>query len=118
MGNVFGAFFFLATPHGGSGLATLLNNVLGISGVLSAKPYVRDLERNAASARIINDNFRMSVDDDVFLWSFFETIRTNLGVTSSLIVDRESATLGEQYSRVSEEVAKANQVLVMKSFNI
>ena len=67
-----------------------------MSGILSAKPYVGDLERNSVSAQIINDDFRVSVNDDVTLWSFFETIQTSMGVTSSLIVDRQSAVLGNR----------------------
>ena len=94
LGQRIRCLFFLATPHRGSDFAALLNNTLRISGVLSAKPYVGDLERNSASAQIINNDFRNCINDDVSLWSFFETVETGMGVTSSLIVDRESAILG------------------------
>ncbi|MCJ1351615.1 MAG: hypothetical protein MMC33_001599 [Icmadophila ericetorum] len=92
--------FFLATPHRGSALAALLNNTLRLSGVLSAKPYVGDLERNSASAQRINDDFKRCVNDSVSLWSFYETVQTSMGVASSLIVDRESAILGFGYETV------------------
>ncbi len=85
--------FFLATPHRGSDFAGLLNNILRATGVLSARPYVADLERNSASAQKINRDFEMYAQD-VSLWSFFETLKTSLGVTSSMIVDRDSAILG------------------------
>ena len=85
--------FFLATPHRGSDFAALLNNILRATGVLSARPYVADLERNSASAQKINRDFEMYAQD-VALWSFFETLKTSLGITSSMIVDRDSAILG------------------------
>ena len=93
--------FFLATPHRGSDFAALLNNTLRLSGVLSAKPYIGDLERNSTSAQMINDEFERCVNDNVSLWSFYETVETSIGVASSLIVDRESAILGKPLSEVS-----------------
>jgi WD40 repeat protein/pimeloyl-ACP methyl ester carboxylesterase len=85
--------FFLATPHRGSDSASLLNNLLSASGVLSARQYVTDLGRNSLSLQIINDEFKKYAND-VELWSFYETVKTRLGLKSAIIVERDSAVLG------------------------
>jgi WD40 repeat protein/pimeloyl-ACP methyl ester carboxylesterase len=85
--------FFLATPHRGSDSASLLNNLLSASGVLSARQYVTDLGRNSLSLQIINDEFKKYAND-VELWSFYETVKTSLGLKSAIIVERDSAVLG------------------------
>lgn len=85
--------FFLATPHRGSDSAQLLNNILRASGAFSARQYVTDLEKNSLSTQTINDEFRLFADD-LLLYSFYETTKTNLGVSSAMIVERDSAILG------------------------
>jgi WD40 repeat protein len=90
--------FFLATPHRGSDSATLLNNALKSSGLMSARPYINDLTRNSVSLQVINDEFRNHADR-VKLWSFFETIQTNFGFQSALVVDKASAVLGYKHER-------------------
>jgi hypothetical protein len=87
------AIFFLATPHRGSGMAQTLNNILRISVTHSARPYVADIERNSGMTQSINEEFR-HYSDGLEIWSLYETLKTNLGVTSALIVDKDSATLG------------------------
>lgn len=89
---------FLATPHRGSDMAVLLNNILSAAG-LSSRPYISDLAKNSPSLDIINDDFRHYADN-VHLWSFYETLKTNLGMQSVMIVERDSATLGFKHERV------------------
>ena len=59
--------FFLATPHRSSVLTALFENALRLSRVLSAKHYVGDLEKNIASAQIINHDSRNYVHDGIML---------------------------------------------------
>lgn len=87
--------FFLATPHRGSDYAALLNNILTVSGVLSPRHYITDLMTGSTSAQLINEDFgRCAGDLPVF--SFYETLRMSLGVTSCVIVDKSSAVLGKR----------------------
>jgi len=84
---------FLATPHRGADIAALLSNMLKASVLHGEKPFVADLERNSITISSINEEFRHYAHD-LQLLSFYETLKTNLGVSSSLIVSQDSATLG------------------------
>lgn len=83
--------YFLATPHRGSDLAKTLGLMLKLSH--SSKPYVGELERNSESIASINDSFR-HISKNLHLWSFYETLESNIGGLQVLIVDPSSATLG------------------------
>lgn len=85
--------FFLATPHRGSDYAALLNNILTVSGFLSPRQYVNDIMTGSTSAQLINDAFEKQASE-LPVFSFYETLRMNLGISSSLIVDKSSAVLG------------------------
>ncbi|KAK4153160.1 hypothetical protein C8A00DRAFT_43887 [Chaetomidium leptoderma] len=86
------SMFFLATPHRGSDMATMLENVLMVG--FGKKPFVADLRPNSAALTAINDTFR-HLAPQLHLWSFYETLPTRGAVpTSRLVVDRHSATLG------------------------
>lgn len=85
--------FFLATPHRGSDYASLLNNVLAISGVLSPRRYIADLMTGSTSAQLINEDFSKHATE-LPVFSFYETLRMSLGVTSGMIVNKNSAILG------------------------
>lgn len=88
------AMTFLATPHRGADLASTLNNVLRISVTHGPRSYVSSLERSSDALNRINDAFRHH-QDDLKLYSFFETQETSMGpVNSALIVRKDSATLG------------------------
>lgn len=89
------SMFFLATPHRGSDSASLLRNILQLSGAHGPKAYVENLVPNSEAIYTINDQFR-HVYHDVQLWSFFETVKTSLG----LIVEKGSAILGLPGERV------------------
>ncbi|KAI1635845.1 hypothetical protein F4809DRAFT_642075 [Biscogniauxia mediterranea] len=49
--------FFIATPHQDSNYASILNNILAISGVLSPRQYIADLTTGSISAQLINEEF-------------------------------------------------------------
>lgn len=85
--------FFLATPHRGSDYAAILNNVLAVSGALSSRHYITDLMTGSTSTQLINEDFgRYASELPVF--SFYEILRTSLGISSCVIVDKSSAVLG------------------------
>jgi len=88
----FYGIIFLATPHRGSDSAQQLSNVLRASIPHGAKPYLVDLERGSGALQAINDDFR-HYSDSLQLRSFYETVKTTIGMNSVLIVDKASATL-------------------------
>jgi hypothetical protein len=87
------SMFFLATPHRGAPSAQRLGSILKLSG--GAKSYVDNLIPNSEAIHTINDQFR-HVFQSVKLWSFFETVKTSLG----LIVEKDSAILGLSGERI------------------
>jgi hypothetical protein len=64
-----------------------------MSGILSQKPFVGDLERNSGAIESTNDEFRHFAPE-FHLQSFYESLKTTIGPSSVLIVDKDSATLG------------------------
>jgi len=85
--------FFLATPHRGSDYASILNDILKVSGILSSREYITDLTSGSTSTELINESF-LAYADGLQIYSFYETLKMNLGVTSVQIVDKHSAVLG------------------------
>jgi triacylglycerol esterase/lipase EstA (alpha/beta hydrolase family) len=49
------AIFFLATPHRGTHLESLLTNILHVTSGI--KPLIQDLHRNSLATQSINDEF-------------------------------------------------------------
>ncbi len=86
--------FFLATPHRGSNYAAVLNNILTVSGVMSSRHYITDLTTGSTSTELINHDFG-TYANDLQIFSFYETLRMNLGISTALIVEKSSAILGE-----------------------
>ena len=86
----FAAIYFLATPHRGSDLARILRNLLRVT---YRRAYVSDLRPNSGAIQVINDAFRHVVNIDIF--SFYETLKIRM--LGSLVVDRDSATLGYRH---------------------
>ncbi|KAJ5958775.1 NACHT and WD domain protein [Penicillium vulpinum] len=85
---------FLGTPHRGSNLAHILNNVLRTIPITSTKIYVSELERGSTSLADINEQFR-NMCGDLELVSFHETLKTTLGPgVKAMVVEKESAVLG------------------------
>ncbi|KAL9591797.1 MAG: hypothetical protein Q9179_007362 [Wetmoreana sp. 5 TL-2023] len=87
----FHTIYFLATPHRGSDSARLLSNMLQAANL--ARGYITDLERGSVTLQSINDEYR-NYSGLVKIWSFYETQKLKMGITSTLIVDPESAMLG------------------------
>ena len=106
---------FLATPHRGSHYAKILNNILSTS-LLGApsKAYIDDLDTRSRALQDINEQFRTSCDD-LLLFSFYETFKTSLGFKKSLIVEKESATLG--YPREGSNALNADHHTICKFKN-
>lgn len=90
--------YFLGTPHRGSQYAKVLNNILKVS--YGTKPFTSDLERNTSTVSSINESFR-HVASELHLFSFYETLQTNLHLTSTIIVDKYSATLQWPNERIA-----------------
>lgn len=57
----FHSIVFLATPHRGSDMASLLQTLLSVT--LSKRPFVHDLEPNSAALSEINSTFRHYAKD-------------------------------------------------------
>lgn len=92
IGKRIDSLYFLATPHRGSDLARTLNNVIRAS-LSSGKSYVSNLERGSEAIQVLNDQFR-HYHKGIHIHSFIESVNMNIGLGTTLIVDRESATLG------------------------
>lgn len=87
------AIFFLATPQHGSDYAATLNNILSVFGIIPARHYISDLTAGSISMQVINDDFG-KLAHELPVVSFYETLKTNLGLSSIIVVDRESSVLG------------------------
>jgi triacylglycerol esterase/lipase EstA (alpha/beta hydrolase family) len=88
------SIYFLATPHRGSDLVQTLKKLLKTIPV-GNKPFLGSLERGSETIDTLNDQFR-HVCKGVAIHSFTESVPTNWGVGSGLVVDKQSATLGGQ----------------------
>jgi esterase/lipase len=84
--------YFLATPYSGSDSASLLSNVLQVSGL--SREFISELKRSSGTIQSISDEFR-NYSEDIDLWSFYETLELSIGkVFSRMIVTPDSAVLG------------------------
>lgn len=94
----FDTIFFLATPHRGADAARVLGNLLRVSH--GTRAYLADLEKDSRATQSINDEFRHWADR-ISLWSFYESRKTNIGVSNILVVGKSSATLGYPRERTA-----------------
>lgn len=95
-GRIYG-IFFLGTPHHGSDMAGILENML--MAVWGKKPFVTDLKAGSSALAMIRDRFR-HVAIDLALWTFYETLPTALGPVNRIVVDKGSAILGFDNERI------------------
>lgn len=107
--------FFLATPHRGSNHATTLNNVVNVFGIKSSRHYISDLMTASVSLQSINDDFEKHAHD-LPIFSFCEGLKTSLGVSSILVVDKESAVLGIPPLKYSSFTKKINACSLFVGF--
>ncbi|CAH0027950.1 unnamed protein product [Clonostachys rhizophaga] len=84
--------FFLGTPHRGSKYAKILSRILSLSGS-SSPNYVKDLELDSVATQVLNEDFSKQAHD-IHIYSFYETKEMKLGMTSGIVVPRNSAILG------------------------
>lgn len=87
------SIIFLATPHRGSNLGTILKNILAVSRI--PKQFVTDIASKSISAQLINEDF-IQYADGLSILSFYETLPMSLGgMTSVMVVDKTSAVIGK-----------------------
>jgi hypothetical protein len=94
------ALFFLATPHRKADSEQLLDNMYRAStGSTSPQEEESRLRmRHDELRQVINDEFKNKYGG-LQLWSFYETQETTMGTDkSSIVVDKDSATLGGRRS--------------------
>ncbi|KAK4214683.1 NACHT and WD domain protein [Rhypophila decipiens] len=90
---------FLATPHRGSNLGSVLKNIMAVSRI--PKPFLADVASKSLSAQHINDQFTRCTDG-LSIMSFYETLPMSVGGLSSvMVVDKASAILGIKGERSS-----------------
>ncbi|PGH12527.1 hypothetical protein AJ80_06688 [Polytolypa hystricis UAMH7299] len=87
------AMVFIATPHRGSNLASILNSILRASTSHDSRAYITNLERSSEMLALLNESFRHYAQD-LILYSFYESQQTNLRIRSEIIVPRDSAIMG------------------------
>ncbi|KAI0888132.1 uncharacterized protein GGS22DRAFT_155137 [Annulohypoxylon maeteangense] len=88
------AVLFLATPHRGTDLAETLNKILTSSFFgHSSKDYVSELARRSPTIDELNESFRHHASK-LQIFSFYETLSTNVGLMSFMILEKQSSVLG------------------------
>ncbi|KAH6855712.1 hypothetical protein B0I37DRAFT_61124 [Chaetomium sp. MPI-CAGE-AT-0009] len=107
------SMFFLATPHRGSDMAAILENVLLVG--WGKKPFVTDLTPNSAALSAINDSFRHFAPE-LRLWSFYGTLpMRGAGFMNRIVVDKHSGTLGYPKEEIAAMNADHRQVCKFES---
>ncbi|KAI8633638.1 hypothetical protein F5Y19DRAFT_247067 [Xylariaceae sp. FL1651] len=103
---------FLATPHRGTDLAEILNRVLSISVFgHTPKDYVAELTRNSSTIDELNESFRHHASK-LQIFSFYETLSTQIGPMNVMILDKQSSLLG--YENETAKPLNANHHNVCK----
>jgi len=60
---------------------------------MSARHYISDLTTGSTSIQLINDDFGRYAHD-LPIFTFYETLKMNLGISSLMVVEKHSAVLG------------------------
>ena len=85
---------FLSTPHRGSNLAEVLNKILSACiFAFSPKEYISELRTNSPTLQDINEQFR-HLAPNVSLISFYETLKTAIGPSQVMVLQKDSSILG------------------------
>ncbi|KAI0865949.1 hypothetical protein F4860DRAFT_458305 [Xylaria cubensis] len=108
---------FLATPHRGTDLAETLNRVLS-SSVFghTSKDYVTELTRNSTTIDELNESFRHHASK-LQIFSFYETLSTQIGPMNILILEKQSSLLGYENETVKPLNANHHDVCKFTSPN-
>ena len=75
-----------------------MTNILKV--ISGPKRYVSEIERNSSSIADINDSFR-NYAEDLQLRSFYETVPSSMMFLNTVVVDKDSATLGYDHERAA-----------------
>lgn len=67
---------------------------------MPSRHYISDITAGSVSIQVINDDFGKHAQG-LPIFSFYETQKTSLGISSVLVVDRESAVLGILHQKAS-----------------
>jgi len=85
---------FLSTPHRGSNLADILNTILSACVfAFSPRQYISELSINSPTLQEINEQFR-SLAPSISIISFFETLKTSIGPSQVMVLQKDSSILG------------------------
>lgn len=85
---------FLSTPHRGSNLAEILNKILSACiFAFSPKQYIAELTINSLTLQDINEQFR-NLAPNISIVSFYETLKTAIGPSQTMVVQKDSSILG------------------------
>ena len=79
------SIIFLATPHRGTNLATVLNRILQSTPLTSSKQFISELTRNSSTLQKLNEQFR-HIAPKLQIVSFYETQPTSIGLKNTRVV--------------------------------
>ncbi|KAK9424355.1 putative DUF676 domain-containing protein [Seiridium unicorne] len=97
--------FFLGTPHRGSASLASVGKALEFYGARRA--IVADLSAGSITLQVLNEEFACS-SGHLQIYTFFESLKTKLGTTSAMIVERNSAVLAQQIDAEHRGICKFN----------
>ncbi len=97
------ALFFLATPHQNASATDLHQKI-----ILAFTRPRNKTSRSLGQMQVTNENFA-ELQSEISLWSFYETIGTELDDTTALVLEKAYAILGILVFACSETVAKKIQ---------
>lgn len=86
------AIIFLSTPHRGTNLAETLNRVVAAP-FQASKNFIADLNKSSQALEELNEQFR-HLAPNLSIWSFYETIATNIGPRKIMVLEKDSSILG------------------------
>jgi hypothetical protein len=86
------AIVFLATPHRGTNLATVLNRILQSTPLTNSKQFISELTRNSSTLQKLNEQFR-HIAPKLQIVSFYETQPTSIGFKNARVVSFKFAGL-------------------------
>ena len=86
------AIIFLSTPHRGTNLAEALNRLVAAT-FQSSKSFISDLNKSSHALEELNEQFR-HLAPNLSIWSFYETIATNIGPRKIMVLEKDTSILG------------------------